>query len=59
MNDDSWFAGLFEPIGPVLDPGPALRLGDNDVRRIRVDGIRYVTHPIQAEFSDWDDHGMF
>jgi len=60
LNDeDNWLAGLWEPVAPVPDPGPALRLSENDVWRIRVDGIRYVTRPIQAEFSDWEDHGLF
>lgn len=58
-DEDNWLAGLWEPIAPIPDLGPALRLGENDVYRMRVDGIRYVTHPIQAEFSDWDDREVF
>ncbi|ANI80319.1 RES domain-containing protein [Sphingobium sp. EP60837] len=58
-EEDNWLAELWEPVPPVPDPGPALRLGENDVWRIRVDGIRYVTHLIQAQFSDWEDHGLF
>lgn len=55
-DDDNWLAGLWEPVVAVPDPGPALRLGDSDVWRMRVEGIRYDTHPIQADFSDWEDH---
>lgn len=59
MDEDSWLASLIAPIEPAEEPGPALRLGEDDVWRIRVDGIRYATHPIQVEFSDWEDDGMF
>ena len=58
-DEDNWLAGLWEPVNAVPDLGPALRLGDNDVWRMRVDGIRYVTHPIQVEFDEWEEHGMF
>ena len=60
LNDDNdWLAGIFEPVDRVPDPGPALRLGDNEVSRIRVDGIRYVTHLIPVEFEEWEDYGRF
>jgi hypothetical protein len=55
MSDDDWFASLIEPLEPVEDPGPALRLGNDDICRVRVDGIRYETHVIMAEFSDWEE----
>jgi hypothetical protein len=58
VNDDDWFAALIEPVNPAVDPGPALRLRDDDVCRVRVEGIRYETHVIQAEFSDWKDWGF-
>ncbi len=58
-DEDNWLADLWEPINAVPDPGPALRIGDHDVWRMRVDGIRYVTHPIHVEFDEWEDHGMF
>jgi len=58
QDEDDWLAGLMAPIPPAESEGPALRLGDDDVWRIRVDGIRYQTHPIQTEFGDWEDHGF-
>ncbi len=58
FDEDSWFGAMFDVPDPIEEPGPALRLGDDDVWRIRVDGIRYDTHPIQAGFRDVEDEDI-
>jgi hypothetical protein len=52
MAEDGWLASLFQEPQAVEPLGPALRLGDNDIWRVRVDGISYVTHSIHAEFRE-------
>ncbi|MBZ9648155.1 RES domain-containing protein [Sphingobium sp. 3R8] len=58
FDEDSWFGALFDPLDPIEQPGPALRLGDDDVWRIRVDSIRYDTHSIPAGFRNMQDEDI-
>lgn len=59
LNDNDWFSLLLDNSEPVQPVGAALRLGDQDVWRMRVEGIRYETRAIQAEFGEDDPEAQF
>ena len=54
--DDPWFLALLDDIQPTAPEDAHLRLGDEDVFRVRVDGIRYKTHVIAVRFEGDDLH---
>lgn len=55
--DDPWFLALLDDVQPVAAEDAHLRLGNEDVYRIRVDGIRYQTHAIAVRFEGEDEAG--
>lgn len=57
LDEARWLEELMGAAEPAVPAGANLRLGDEDVWRVRVDGIRYDTHPIPARFEEWEDAG--
>lgn len=53
-GDDPWFLALLDDVQPAAPEDAHLRLGNEDVVRVRVDGIRYKTHVIAVRFDEED-----